>query len=150
MKFANSFSVFFLYVLVVAFVCAGSLVRSEDTGASNPAPAVNAPAPKPLVDLSLPAAASQVKPNFGEPVYTVDKTGISVQLPAGKGNYAGIQVYPPAGAATWDLTPYGRIEAKITNTGTTTIRFNIVAKGVAQGAPAQDAEIFGNPDRQHL
>jgi beta-glucanase (GH16 family) len=107
------------------------------------ASAANTPAPKPLIDFSTADAAAQVKPNFGQPVYTLDKTGISVQLPAGKGNYAGIQVYPPGGAASWDLTPYGHIEAKITNTGTTTIRFTIVAKSVAQGQPAQNAEVIG-------
>ena len=103
--------------------------------------ATSVPAPKPLIDLSSPDAIKQIKPNFGEPVFTINGSTIRVQLPAAKGDYAGIQVYPPAGAATWDLTPYGHIETKITNTCATVIRFNIVVKGVSSGAPAQDAEI---------
>jgi beta-glucanase (GH16 family) len=136
MKYPRSVLVHCWRALLLILVSVSLVLRGDDAPAAGPAP-------KLLIDPSSPGAASQVKPNFGAPVYTLDKTGISVQLPAGKGNYAGIQVYPPGGAATWDLTPYGHIEAKITNTGTTAVRFNIVAKGVAQGAPAQDAEIFG-------
>jgi len=131
--------------LVPSSICllsALSLALAPMLRADDSAPAI-APAPKPLINLSSPDALKQIKPNFGEPVYAIDKNIITVSLPAGKGNYAGIQVYPPDGAATWDLTQYGHIEAKITNTGTTVVRFNIVAKGVAQGAPAMNAEIIG-------
>jgi beta-glucanase (GH16 family) len=119
--------------LAIAFT--GSALRADEPAA--------APAPKPLIDITSPDAIKQIKPNYGEPVFAIDKTGITVQLPTGKGNYAGIQVYPPGGAPTWDLTPYGHIEANITNTGTTVIRFNIVVKGGSSGSPAQDAEIVG-------
>ena len=122
------------------------LAYGNNSGRADDAPAASDAPPKLLIDATSPDALKQIKPNFGEPIYAIDGKAITVQLPAGKGNYAGIQVYPSGGAATWDLTPYGHVEAKITNTGTTKIAFNLLAKGVAQGQPGGDCEIVGiNP-----
>jgi len=85
---------------------------------------VGAIAPRPLIDLSSPDASKQVRPNNGDPEYTIDKAGISVSLPAARAGYPGIQVIP-ANGGSWDLSPFGHIEAKITNTGTSTIRLTM-------------------------
>ena len=40
--------------------------------------------PKPLVDVNAPEAIKQIRQNYGDPEYKVDKTGISVSLPAAR------------------------------------------------------------------
>jgi len=100
---------------------------------------------KPLIDVTAPAAAAQIRANYGDPVYTVDATGINVTLPAARANYPGIQVFPTTGD-TWDLSGFGDVEAKITNTGTKLIRMTMRVDGTAEDAPASDTEIIGiNP-----
>jgi len=124
----------FLIAAVVVLACGNFVGRANDSAAGT--------APKPMVDLTSPDAAKQIKPNYGDPVITVDKTGISVSLPAARANYPGIQVIPPTGDS-WDLSSYGHIEAKITNTGTSPIRITMAVNGSFTGAPGQNTEIIG-------
>ncbi len=123
-----------LAALLFLTVSGSCLAQAAETGA--------AVAPKPLIDLTSPDAIKQIKPNYGDPVYTVDTTGITVKLPAARANYPGIQISPATGD-TWDLSPYGHIEAKITNTGGKPIRFTMALNGVSKGAPTQNTEIIG-------
>ena len=74
--------------LLFVLAAGTGVARAEESG--------NRIAPKPLVDLGSPQAIKQLKPNYGDPEYTVDKTGISVGLPAARANFPGIQVIPAA------------------------------------------------------
>ena len=129
-----SLSAIGLVIVLYSAVSAGLGLRADDAAA--------AIAPKPLLDVNSPDAIKQIKVNYGDPVYTVDATGISVTLPAARANYPGIQIYPPSGDS-WDLTPFGHVEAKITNTGTTLIRMTMRVDGTAQAQPASNTEIVG-------
>ena len=104
----------FLSALLFAFACESSLVWAENEG--------SAPAPMPLIDFSSPDAGKQVQPAKGVPAgstVTVDKAGIVANFtPRQKGDadHPGFHVFPAAGKF-WDLSAYGHVEAKITNTG---------------------------------
>ena len=135
-------SVSFVKALLFVLVSGISLLRAQDAGSTSTSNSAPVPAPKPLIDITSPDALKQIKPNYGDPVSTIDKTGLSVTLPAARANYPGIQVYPPSGDS-WDLTPYGHIEAKITNTGTTLIRMTMRVDGTVSGQPGSDVEIIG-------
>ena len=100
---------------------------------------------KPLVDVNAPDAIKQIRPNYGDPEYTVDKKGITVSLPAARANFPGIQIIPASGGS-WDLSPFGHIEAKITNTGEKTIRLTMRVDSPAANSTVSNAEIIGvNP-----
>jgi beta-glucanase (GH16 family) len=131
MKISLPIPVGSICAIAAAFALAGGPLRADD------------PAPKPLIDQTSPTAIKQVRANFGDPVFSVDASGISVQLPAARSNFPGIQVIPPDGTAAWDLSPYGDVEAKITNTGTNPLRLTMRVDGRAQDQPASDAETTG-------
>jgi len=79
----------------------------------------NAIAPKLLLDFASPDAGKQVGPNKpGVPpsMITVDKSGISMSWPIQPAQHSGVIVTPASGK-TWDLSAYGHVEAKVTNTG---------------------------------
>jgi beta-glucanase (GH16 family) len=99
--------------------------------------------PKPLIDTSSPDAIKQIKENYGDPVFAIDKGAITVTLPAARANYPGIQIFPPGGAASWDLSSCGHVEATLTNTGSTLLRETMRVDGQVSGAPASDTEIIG-------
>ena len=94
----------------------------SDTAQVQGAGSTNAPQPLPLIDLAAPDASKLLQFSKGTcegSVFTVDKGGISVEFaPWRKGNmdHPGIFVHPAQGKF-WDLSGYGHIEAKITNTG---------------------------------
>ena len=127
-------SVFRLGTFLVLLTCGNSGLRAGDASGGM--------APKPLVDVTAPNAIKQLRPNYGDPVYTVDKTGITVSLPAARANYPGIQVIPATGDS-WDLSAYGHIEAKITNTGDKLIKATMRVDGFDKGQPAMNAEVIG-------
>ncbi len=74
-------------------------------------------APKFLVDPNSPAATHQIAPTCDQVSFTADKTGITVNVAGGTASYPGITVKSEAGTP-WDLTPWGHVEAKVTNLGT--------------------------------
>ncbi len=110
------------------------LAQAAETGA--------AIAPKFLVDVTSPDAIKQIRPNYGDPVYTVDKTGIAVSLPAARANFPGIQIIPATGDA-WDLTPFGHIEAKIVNTGSTIFRITMRVDSPVANGVVSNTEVIG-------
>ena len=81
-----------------------------------------ATAEKPLIDFASPDAVKEVQPAKGVPVgstVTVDKTGIVANFAPrqqGDADHPGFHVFPATGKF-WDLSAYGHVEAKITNTG---------------------------------
>ena len=123
-----------MVAFLVLLTCGSGVLRAEAPG--------NAMAPRPLVDTTSPDAMKQLRPNYGDPVYTVDKTGITVSLPAARANYPGIQVIPATGDS-WNLAAYGHIEAKITNTGDKLIKATMRVDGSDRGQPAMNAEVIG-------
>lgn len=58
----------------------------------------------------------KVKPSSGQVTIEKADTGIAVTIAAGEDGYPGINLTPAEGD-TWDLSAFGRIEAKVTNTG---------------------------------
>ncbi len=108
------------------------------------APAAPALTPLQIIDVHSQDALKHIRPNFGDPVVTVEDKGILVQLPAARANYAGIQVFPDADPkVTWDFSKYGDIEAKITNKGKDISRFTLSVQGTYAGAPANNGEPAG-------
>ena len=109
-----------------------------------------APAPeKSLLDLSTKESPEQfgMKPTSAEvmiaPSSDAAKPGIDVAIASGKEMYPGIHFTPPAGP--WDLSAFGHIEAKFTNTGTKKILVNLrvdaKTTGGEWGSNTETAEI---------
>ena len=119
----------FLATLLFGLTSANGVGWAEEAG--------GAQAPKTLIDFASPDAAKQVTATKGIPassVVTVDKAGISLSFPPQKptdGKHPGVHVTPATGKS-WDLSAYGHVEAKITNTSDKQ-RFNIVMHVVDQG-----------------
>jgi hypothetical protein len=113
-EFRRSSGVGFLAALLFMLISGSGMAGAEEP--------VGALAPKPLIDFNSPDAGKQVAAAKGVPagsVITVDKTGIAVNFTsfqAGDADHPGIHVIPAAGKS-WDLSPYGHVEVKITNTG---------------------------------
>ncbi|HSI10181.1 MAG TPA: glycoside hydrolase family 16 protein [Rariglobus sp.] len=73
-------------------------------------------APKFLIDPGSPKAAAQITPSSDQVTFTTGRDGVTVNIAAGAEQYPGFFIKPESGSA-WDLTPWGRVEAKITNLG---------------------------------
>lgn len=121
MKHPTSSCAFFLASLLFVLTFGSGAVWAEEAGGT--------PAPKALIDFASPDAGQQVHAAKGVPagsVITVDQTGIAVnftKFQPGDADHPGLHVFPATGRF-WDLSPYGHVAAKITNTGTA--GFNIV------------------------
>ena len=119
---------FCLLALAMVFAAASNLARAEEAGGGV--------APKVLIDFGSPEAGKQVTPTKGLPEHstvTVDQAGIALSFEPQKptdGPHPGIHVTPATGKS-WDLSAYGHVEAKITNTSTQ--RFDIVMHVVDEG-----------------
>ncbi len=74
-------------------------------------------APKFLVDPAAATAPAQITANDAQTTATCGKDGITVAIAPGEAGYPGITVKPD-GQGPWDLSPWGHVEARITNTGT--------------------------------
>jgi beta-glucanase (GH16 family) len=73
-------------------------------------------APKILLDPKAPTADKQVVPGDKQVHTALDDTGLTVTVDAGNAEYPGFSVKSDTGTP-WNLTPWGHIEAKITNLG---------------------------------
>ncbi len=73
-------------------------------------------APKFLLDPVAPAAAGQIVPTDAQATFTLGKDGITVSIAPGAAQWPGLGVTPEA-KAPWDLSPWGHIEARLTNLG---------------------------------
>ena len=82
-------------------------------------------APKFLIDPNSPDAAKQITPSDDKQAsVTLGKDGITVTIQGGPAGYPGIVIKSETGAP-WDLTPWGHIEARITNVGTNKLALGI-------------------------
>ena len=94
-----------LLVMVVLLGCSAALAQ------------VGGIAPKFLVDVTAADADKQLKAtDDGQCSFTVGKEGITLSIKGGAASYPGVTITSPTGAP-WDLSPWGHIEAKITNLG---------------------------------
>jgi len=122
-----SFTQFHVAALFL-IVCGSNLLPADEPG--------QGPAEKILIDFNSPDAARQVTETKGIPAgstVAVDKTGIVVNFTPwqkGDADHPGFQVVPATGTS-WDLSAYGHVEAKITNTGA--VGINIVLHVVPTG-----------------
>ena len=115
-QFWRTSSVCLLAAAFFALAARNGALRADEGG--------NAIAPKLLIDFASPDAGKQVTPTKGVPVsmITVDKTGIAMSFPIQPAPHSGVHVTPATGK-TWDLSAYGHIEAKVTNTGVKSLPF---------------------------
>ena len=81
-------------------------------------------APKFLIDPGSPKAAAQITPSSEQVSVTTGKDGITVNIAGGAEQYPGFFIKPETGSP-WDLTPWGRIEAKITNLGADSLQLSM-------------------------
>jgi len=88
--------------------------------------------PKPLVDLSAGDAASKFKPTSGDVTVAAGNGAVNVTFQPGKEGYPGVDLVQDG---PLDLSQYGHIEAKVTNTGKAPI---LVAMRVDGDGPWQD------------
>ena len=78
-------------------------------------------APKFLLDPNSPQAARQVAPTTdAQASVECGKDGVRVVVKGGPAGYPGITVHPESGSS-WDLSPWGHVEARVTNVGTNAI-----------------------------
>ena len=110
----------FITVALLALAAGSGGVRAEGAG--------SAIAPRPLVDLTSADAAKQMRADKGDPTIAVDKTGIALTFPGSPADYPGVMITPATGKA-WDLSPFGHIEAKVTNTGDKPMGINLRVDG---------------------
>ena len=124
MKLPCSAFVRLLLIPLFASAFGGNMVRAEETNSSNALKPLN------LIDFAAPDAGKYIEAAKGIPAgssVTLDKTGIVLNFTPfqkGDGFHPGVHVFPasvPATGKFWDLSPYGHIEAKIINTGTTSL-----------------------------
>lgn len=110
----------------LAGLCLAAILISSPAGFSQtPAPAPE----KPLLDLSTKKNPTELgmKATSSEVAAAAspDAPGIGVTIAAGKEMYPGIHFTPPEGP--WNLSSFGHIEAKFTNTGSKPILVNLRA-----------------------
>jgi hypothetical protein len=121
------------------------------------ADAQSAVAPKLLFDPSSPTAAKQleiVKVDFKRPdapppytSYTLTKTSLDITTPGyvpGAADHPGIHIYPAEGSS-WDLSQYGHIDAKVTNTGDKVFGINLHVIGSEGYWTEQNSEFVNVP-----
>ena len=121
---------FFLTVLLCVLAVGAIIVRAEGPSGFNP------PNPVTLIDFASPDASKQVTATQGIPANStvaVEKTGITLSFQpqqATDGKHPGVHVTPATGKS-WDLSSYGHVEAKLTNTSDK--RFDVVMHVVDEG-----------------
>ncbi len=73
---------------------------------------------------------------------TVDKTGISLSFPIQPAPHTGVHVTPAKGTS-WDLSAYGHVQAKVTNTGKKSLPFVMhVVNGKEEPREEKNSEPF--------
>ena len=102
--------------LVVAFLSVIISTFTHGQGGS-------AIAPKYLFDPSRPDAV-QIAPETESVSVAPENGGLSVRVAPGPDGYPGF-VIKPAGDKNWDLSPWGRVQARVTNTGKGKIGVNM-------------------------
>jgi beta-glucanase (GH16 family) len=97
-------------VLALAFFIAPCL-RADDAVSE-----VGAIAPRPLVDLSTSGVESKFAPSSAQVTVTpgTNPTGVIVTVQPGPADFPGVTL-KPNGGTPWDLSPFGHIEARLTN-----------------------------------
>jgi beta-glucanase (GH16 family) len=81
-------------------------------------------APKFLCDPASPTVAAQLAADGGDVTVTPENGGLSVLVRGGPQGYPGFGITPAEGKV-WDLSPWGHVEAKITNTGAKNLSVNL-------------------------
>lgn len=81
-------------------------------------------APRFLVDPVSPHIAAHIETSTGQVTFSTGKDGVTVNIAGGPEQYPGITFKPETGAA-WDLTPWGHVEARITNLGAGNLSINL-------------------------
>lgn len=111
-------------LMCVTLAMALVIFGSQPTKAQN-----SAIAPRFLIDPSSPAATNQVAASTDRQSTTLlDKDGINVTVEGGAAGYPGITIKPQSGKY-WDLSPFGHIEANVTNTGEAPISVSMAVDG---------------------
>ena len=82
---------------------------------------------KPLLDLAAPDAVNRFAPTSADVTAVAADGGILVTVNPGNDGYPGVDLKPESG--TFDLTGYGHVEVRVTNTGTKPLALNARVDG---------------------
>lgn len=85
--------------------------------------AADATSPKILLPLEDDAAPKNFEPSSEQVTVTSVPQGVAIAIAPGKDGYPGVNVKPPGGA--WDLSQFGHVEARVTNTGDKTLSISL-------------------------
>jgi beta-glucanase (GH16 family) len=78
---------------------------------------------KTLIDFGTAGVGQQLKAGCDQVTYKATADGLVVNIAAGDNGYPGLSIKPNTPA--WDLSKFGHIEAKVTNTGDTTVSLSL-------------------------
>ena len=126
-----------LCTTTAVFLIGGPLCRAQVGGI----------APKFLIDPKSPAAASQItvdEKSQSQTTTTLGADGITVNITGGPAGYPGIVLKSEAGTP-WDLTPWGHVEAKITNLGTEKLSMGMRVDNLNDGNSCNGEILSLNP-----
>ena len=70
--------------------------------------------PKPILTMDE-SALKNIAPNSEQIIVAKDATGVVISIVTGKDGYPGVNIKPDG--AAWDLSKFGHLEARVTNTG---------------------------------
>jgi beta-glucanase (GH16 family) len=109
-----------LAILAMLFISMQPSITSGQVGAI---------APRFLIDPATAAAGKQIAPSADhQSQATCDKESVAVTVEGGSAGYPGITIKPESGKY-WDLSPFGHIEAGVTNTGDAPLSINMAVDG---------------------
>ncbi len=137
MKIPNSSVIRNFILRLFVFTSASGVVWAQNA----------ATAEKPLLDFNSPNAVKQVALAKGVPAgstVSVDKTGVGVNFTAfqpSDADHPGFHVTPATGTA-WDLSAYGHVEVKVTNTCDRDIKFVMHVVPTGEGYTAGSNQEF--------
>ena len=118
-----------LHSVVAALSCLALTLQGDEA----PAPALpGAIAPRSLVDFSATGIEGQFTPSDSHVTVAsnANPPGIVVTVQPGPAKYPGITLKPVSGSS-WDLSPFGHIEATITNLNTKPMSFGLRIDGTS-------------------
>lgn len=109
-------------------------------------PLLRAETPRPLFDPAAPDAGNTLAPTSAQVTPALEAGGLILTVSAGPEGYPGV-VIKPAGAAAWDLSAFGHLEATVTNLGTkkTSLVLQPECDGNWQDSPWSAESVWLNP-----
>lgn len=105
-------------------------------------------APKFLLDPASPNASSRITPTSEQVSVSAGKDGLTVHVAGGPEQYAGFFIKPET--ESWDLTPWGRVEAKVTNLGESNLQLSMRVDNKPDGSSGNTEGIGLKPGESKI